>query len=224
MTEADGSQTTSPLSPGLERVLTRNAFYASRFYTVLGYCLLVLLLDGVLGGIAWYLVRHPTEPRYFPADTAGRLVYEVPLQEQNLSDQEIVDWVVHAVEAAYSYDFVNYHSQLQNAQMYFTDVGWREYMKGLQRSNNLIALVERKLIATAKVEGTPGLLKVGLTSQGRLAWKYQMQVLMHYKMPPFDGKQDYSNPLVVTVVVRREDILQSNNGLGIVQLNAFTAS
>jgi intracellular multiplication protein IcmL len=211
------------VSQGMLRVLTRNLFYRKRFHMLLGFCLLAVVFDLILGMIAWYLLRHPVEPLYFPTDKAGRLIYEVPLEDPNLSEKALSDWIVHAVEAAYSYDFINYRRQLQNAQAYFTDSGWGEYMKGLDRSRNLVGLVERKMVAIAKVFDVPVKIKEGLMG-GKLAWKFEVRVVMHYQMPPFDGKSDYENPLIVTVVVQRQDILQGQQGLGIVQLNAFAAS
>jgi hypothetical protein len=167
--------------------------------------------------------HHPRNPVYFPADAAGRLIQEVPLDQPVLSTQGVSDWALHAVESTLSFDFVNYHSQLQNAQVYFADSGWDAYMKGLAQSNNLLAFTQRKLVGIAKVTAPPKLLREGLLPDGRLAWKFEMPVLMEYRAPPFDEKSVFYNPLIVTLVVRREDILQGNAGLGIVQMNSTSA-
>jgi len=204
-------------------ILQRNAFYRQRFHLLAGLCVLSALMNLVLGGLLHWIVHHPRNPVYFPADSAGRLIQEVPLDQPVLSAQNVANWVIHAVESTLSFDFVNYHSQLQNAEVYFSDPGWVAYMKGLSQSNNLLAFTQRKLVGIAKVTGVPGLLKVGQLPDGRLAWKFEMPVLMEYRMPPFDEKSVFYNPLVVTVVVRREDILEGNNGLGIVQMNTASA-
>ena len=212
------------MEQGVLRVFSRNFYYREKFHYLLGFCLLVLMFDILLTVILIYIIRHPVHPRYFPADNAGRLIKEVPLSEANMSSEAVAAWVVQAVQVAYSYDFTHYHSQLQQAQQYFTEAGWSEYMKGLLRSNNMVALTERKLIVTARVVETPRLVKQGLTQDGRMAWKFEMPVLLHYQMPPFDGKADYDNPLYVTAVVQRQGVLSASSGLGLSQLNAFAAT
>src|SRR6185312_10643 len=119
------------LNDALVMVHMRNAFYRGKFRFALALYILSLIANAVLIGMIIYLWKHPTEPLYFPADKIGRLLEVVPLQDPNMSIQDVTNWAVEAVEATYSYDFMNYHEQLQSAQKYFTDYGWRNYIKAL---------------------------------------------------------------------------------------------
>ena len=206
----------------LTMVHLRNAFYRRKFRFILGVFVSSLIANVVLIGMVVFLVKNPTEPLYFPADSIGRLINVVPVQDANMSLQDVTSWAVEAVEAAYSYDFVNYRVQLQSAQKYFTNYGWRNYMKALGTSNNFKALTDRKFIIIAKVVEPPKLLVTGMLG-GAQAWKFQMPVLVTYLMPPFTDKSKFDNPLIVTVVVQRQDILQSYKGLGVIQLIANLA-
>lgn len=211
------------LDDALVMVHLRNAFYRQKFRFVLGIYFLTLVANIFLVGIIIWLVRNPTNPLYFPTDKVGRLIYVVPLQEANMSTQDVSNWTVEAIEAAYSYDFVNYRAQLQSAQKYYTDYGWQNYMKALTASNNFKALTQRKFIVVAKVVQPPTLLTQGLL-QGAQAWKFRMPVLVTYNMPPFNDKSKFSNPLIVTVVVQRQNVLSSYKGLGILQAVATIAT
>lgn len=205
-------------------VYTRNNFYRTKCHLALGIFLLSLVANAILIGILVYLVKTPPLPFYFAADEVGKLIQEVPVTQPVMSDEQLSAWVVKAVEQTYSYDFVNYRGQLQSTQKYFTEYGWRNYMKGLDASNNLTALTQRKLVAVAKVIDTPKLLKTGIIG-GALAWKYQMHVLVSYLQPPaYDDKTKLLNPLLVTVTVQRQKILQSYQGLGILQFVGEFAS
>lgn len=206
----------------LVMVHLRNAFYRGKFRFALALYILSLIANAVLIGMIIYLWRHPTAPLYFPADKIGRLIEVVPLQESNMSAQDVANWAVEAVEAAYSYDFMNYHEQLQNAQKYFTDYGWRNYMKALAASNNINALTQRKFVIIARVVEPPKIINQGILG-GAQSWKFEMPVLVTYLMPPFNDKSKFQNPLVVTAVIQRQDILQSYKGLGIIQLIANIA-
>jgi hypothetical protein len=206
----------------LVMIHARNAFYRQKYHVALGIFFLGVVVIAVLIGMLVYVIKHPPQPLYFATDDAGRFVMDVTLQQPNMSTGDVASWVVDAVQAAYSYDFLNYHTQLQGAQKYFTDYGWREYMKGLQASNNLLALTNRKQVVTARVIGAPQLIiEGGLGKEQIYAWKFQLRLLVTYLVPPnYDEKNRFQNSLIVTAIVERQSILSSYKGLGIVQMIA----
>lgn len=214
------SVTKQPLvDDALVLVHVRNEFYKEKHSTMFGVLMLGLGVIVILASMLVYLIEHPSHPLYFVTDKAGRLIQDVPLSQPNMSNADVVAWTKEAVEAAYTYNYVNYRSQLQNAQKYFMDFGWRSYMKGLGQSGNLLALTQRKFIVIAHVVGEPKLLGSGhLGAGGDLAWRFEMPVLVTYMKPPFDENSSFSNPLTVTVMVKRQSILSSYKGLGIVQI------
>ena len=124
-----------------------------------------------------------------------------------------------------SYNFINYRTDLQNAQKYFTDYGWRNYMKGLTASRNLNGVIDRKYIVIARVVDSPKLVGEG-TVGGAHAWKFRVPVLVTYWLPPYDENPNskFFNPLILTVLVQRQNLLTSYKGLGILQLIAEIAT
>jgi hypothetical protein len=198
-------------------IQVRNSFYKRKCYLALGISVLSVIVIATLIWMVFYLVKTPTEPRYFITDKLGRLLPDIPLQIPNMSLDGVTAWAVEAVEAAYSYDYINYHEQLQHAQIYFSDYGWRNYMKGLKDSGNMVALSERKMAIVAKVVGKPKLLVQGLMGQ-TYAWKFEIYLLATYYPAPYDEKSKFQNPLQLTVIVNRQNLLNSYKGLGIVQM------
>ena len=207
----------------LVMVHLRNNFYRRKFRFILAVYIISIIVNLVLIGIIIYLARHPTEPLYFPTDEIGRLLHEEPLPIASISTQDVSNWAVEAAQAAYSYDFVNYHAQLQSAQKYFTNYGWQNYMKALSASNNFRALTTRKFVVIAKVVAPPKLLVQGVLV-GAYSWKFEMPVLVTYLYPPFNDQSKFQNPLIVTMIVQRQSLLQSYQGLGILQLIANLAT
>jgi intracellular multiplication protein IcmL len=216
------TERSSPRDNALVKVFLRQIFYLQQLRLVLGAVLLNILLIVSLLAMLWYFIKHPVHPLYFATDKVGRLLVDPPLSQPNMSLDEVTNWVVNAVQVTYSYDFVNYRKQLQGSQKYFTDYGWRQYMKGLEVSNNLLALTEHKMIVSAKVVAKPKLLIQGILGS-RYAWKFEMPVLVTYLEPPYEDKNKFSNPLIVSVTVERQKLLESDHGLGIVQLIANLA-
>ncbi len=200
-------------------VYLRNEFYKKKFYALLAIFMLNLFAIGILAGMLTYLVKNPPHPLYFVADNVARLVKEIPVQDPNLSIEEVTAWAAEAVQLAYTYDYVNYRSQLQNAQKYFTDFGWRSYMNGLSKSNNLVALTKRSLIQIATIVQRPQLVVQG--HMGTVyAYQFKVPVLMTYWYPPYDDKAKIFNPLLVTVTIQRRNLFESYKGLGVAQMNA----
>ncbi len=203
----------------LVMISLRNEFYRKKYHFVLAVFFLSLIVVGVLIGMLMYLIKHPPQPYYFAADKAGRFIQEIPVTQPNMSTQEVAAWAVDAVESTYTYDYVNYRQQLQNAQKYFTEFGWRSYMKGLEDSLNLVALSKRQLMIIAKVVSPPKLIIEGPLGKSAIyAYKFDVQVLVTYYRPPYDDKSKFENPLDVNVIIERQDSLSSYKGLGIVQI------
>jgi hypothetical protein len=209
-------------------IYTRNEFYRKKYLWVLSVCALGLILIVALVGMLLYITRHPLEPLYFTTDKAGRLIQEVPVTSPNMSTDDVARWAVQAVIAANTYDFVNFHAQLQSAQKYFTDYGWRNYMKGLQASNNLLALTERKLIFLATQAGPVKLVAEGPVGRAAIyGYKFEIPMLITYLLPPYDGvnqKSKFANAYIFTVLIERQSFLNSDQGLGIMQIIGASAS
>lgn len=212
------------MDDALVLIFTRNSFYKRQYRLALGAFVLSLFVIAILISILVYLLTNPQKPLYFAADKVGRLIHEQPLTEPNMSPEAAVSWVIEAVESAYSYDFINFRSQLQNSEKYFTNYGWNQYMKALEASNNLLALNQRKMVVIAKVVEPPKLITAGILG-GSYAWKYQMPVLINYWLPPFNNKSHFYNPIEVSIIIQRQPLLKSYQGVGILQLiGSFGAS
>jgi intracellular multiplication protein IcmL len=205
-------------SDALQMIFSRNAFYRRLHFLILGVFVLCLLVIGILIGIIIYLIKNPTLPLYFATDSIGRLIKIIPIDRPNMTDDEVTAWVIDAIQTTLSYDYVNFRSQLQSSQRFFTDYGWSYYMKALASSGNLLALQQDRQIVITQLFKTPNITVRGLLA-GAYSWKFQMpEILVTYWKPPYDAKSKFSNALQGSVIVQRQPILQSYKGLGIVQL------
>ena len=79
------------------------------------------------------------------------------------------------------------------------------------------------MIITAKVVGQPEVLVEGPLGDV-YAWKFRMPMLVTFWQPPYDDNSSFQNAWVVNVIIKRESILQSVDGLGILQLLITAAS
>jgi len=193
-------------------VAMRNSFYRDGQRKVMIILLLSILCNFVLAGILTYIFTHPPEPKYFATSISGRITPLVALNEPNQSDSAVLQWANQAAIAAFSYNFVNYRTELQASSGFFTAEGWDQFLKALEDSNNLLAVKAKKLIVSAVATKAPVILQKGLLN-GRYAWRVQMPLLVTYQSASEFSQQNN----VVTVLISRVSTLNSPRGIGISQ-------
>lgn len=200
------------LDDAVEVVRLRNEFYRDSYRKVVGALLLCILTILMLIGALTYIVSNPPMPRYFATTTEGRIMPLVPLDRPNLSTAALLQWANTAAIAVYTFNFVNYRQALQAAAEYFTPEGWQGFMSALQSSNNLNAVLEKKLIVSAVATGAPVVLEQGLIL-GTYTWRVQMPLLITYQ----SASQFSQQAVTVTMLITRVSTLDSPLGIGIAQ-------
>jgi len=203
----------------LIKVAMRNTFYRDGQHKLLVIFLISVVVNIILAGLLSYIMLHPPIPKYFATSSNGRITPLFALSEPNTSDNAVLQWSSVATMAAYSYNFVNYRSELEAASGFFTGAGWDQFMEALQSSNNLAAVMSKKLVVSAVVTGAPVILKKGLLSD-RYAWRIQMPLLVTYQSASEFTQQN----LNVTLLVTRVDTLNSPIGIGIAQFISAPAN
>lgn len=193
-------------------VTMRNNFYRDGQRKMMVILLLSILGNFVLASMLAYLITHPPEPKYFATSINGRITPLFALNEPNQSDSAVLQWANQAAIAAFTYNFVNYRSELQASSGFFTADGWDQFLNALQQSNNLDAVKAKKLIVSAVATRAPVILQKGVLN-GRFAWRVQMPLLITYQSASEFSQQ--SN--VVTMLISRVSTLNSPRGIGIAQ-------
>lgn len=203
----------------LVAVALRNRFYRDGQRKLVTGLILSLLINILLGGALLYEMTHPPQPKYFATTINGRITPLFPLNEPNQSDSAVLQWANQAAIAAFTYNFVNYRSELQSSSGFFTAEGWQQFLTALQQSNNLDAVKAKKLIVSAVATRAPIILQKGLLN-GRYSWRVQMPLLVTYQSASEFSQQNN----VVTMLINRVSTLNSPRGIGISQFVVGPAS
>lgn len=200
------------LNDAVQTVELRREFYRDSYRKVIWallFCILIVLLQ--VGALV-YLILNPPTPKYFATSVDGRIMPLVPLDRPNLASSALLQWANTAAISAYTYNFVNYRQALQDAAQYFTPDGWQAFINALESSNNLNAVVDKKLIVSAVATGAPVVLEQGLIL-GTYTWKVQMPMLVTYQ----SASQFSQQSVTVTMLIQRVSTLTSPLGIGIAQ-------
>jgi intracellular multiplication protein IcmL len=196
----------------LVAVTLRNNYYRDGQRKLIVLTIISALTNVALVMMLGYIVSHPPEPRYFATSINGRITPLFALNAPNQSDSAVLQWANQAAIAAFSYNFVNYRSELQASSGFFTAEGWTQFLDALQQSNNLEAVKAKKLIVSAVATRAPIILQKGILN-GRYAWRIQMPLLVTYQSASEFSQQNS----VVTMLVTRVSTLNSPRGIGIAQ-------
>lgn len=207
--------------PSAEKViavsLARDAYANARLhYAVRIAAMLAVLLAISLVGV-FALWDRPPQFRYVLVDSEGKVLPQVPLNLSNHEDDFIVEWTVDAVTRLYSFDFVNYRQQFQEARKNLTAVGWESFEQAMKMSGNFNAVVANKFVTTAVPTGPGRITKVG-DVMGRHAWKVEFPMLLSYRRSAPRASETMQvtnqNLLMSVTVIRQPDYL-NEHGLGI---------
>ena len=196
----------------LQIVTLRNEFYRDNYRKVVAALLVSFFIILILAGALFYIVTNPPAPRYFATTNDGRILPLIPFDRPNLSNSAVLEWANTAAAATYSYNFINYRQALQQAADYFTAEGKQMFFNAIKSSNNLTAVIAKKLIVSAVATGVPVVLEQGVML-GRYTWKVQIPMLITFQ----SASQFSQQSVTVTMVIVRVSTLESPRGIGIAQ-------
>lgn len=164
-----------------------------------------------------YAVIHPPV-KYF-ATQDGRVIQLTPTDQPAYSDADVTDFGNRVIREAFTLDFVNYRTQMNNLLPRFSDEGFRSYYTALTTSNVLTAVKDKKM--NMSVMTSPGVVvSKGTLENGVYAWKIQYPT--KFKLTG----QTTSLPeqsFVISLLVQRTDPRLKNTGMEVSQLITYEA-
>lgn len=200
----------------IELVRLRNNFYRDNYRRLVGVLLLLIIINlGLIVAIV-YLITHRPTPQYFATSADGRITPLYTLSQPVVTPAELLQWSNQAVVDTYSYNFVNYRKELQDASQYFTPEGWNQFQTGLKATRNLETVIAKKMVVSATATGAPQITNQGILN-GRYAWTIRLPVLVTYENSSGERIQQ---PITVNLLVVRVSNLDTPKGIAIAQFVA----
>ena len=199
----------------LVAITLRRDFYRDNFRRCQVLCLILAAALFFETMVIMNFFNRPVTVQYFATDPQGRITKLQPLSQPVISQEAILSWANQAIVSAYTYNFVSYRGQLQKLSASFTPDGWMQFQDALTKTRNLQTVISQQLIATAVATGAP-VIEDQRVIAGRYSWKISMPVLVKYQ----SANKNYSQSLVVRVVIQRVPVYTNPKGVGIVQFIA----
>lgn len=199
----------------LVAITLRRDFYRDNFRRCQVLCIILVLVVIIETLFIVNIVNKPVQVQYFATDPQGRITKLQPLSQPVISQEAILNWANQAIVKAYTYNFVSYRSQLQELSDSFTPQGWEQFQNALTKTRNLQTVIAQQLVATAVATGAP-VIEDQKVIAGRYSWKISMPILVKYQ----SSNKNYSQSLIVRVVIQRVPVYTNPKGVGIVQFIA----
>lgn len=199
-----------------ELVLLRNHYYYDSYRRIMVIFLCLLILVITLTAAAFYERSKLPPPVYFATTNLGTPIQLLKLKESNVQPAALIEWAVEAATAAYTFNFVNYRKAFQDARSYFTKKGYDNFIQALKDSNNMIAVKDRKLVVSARINGEASILKdsnsdPNFRTEGAYTWQVEVPMILTYE----SATEKFVQNIILTMVITRVSMLESIEGLGI---------
>ena len=209
----------------LELVMMRNRFFYIFYRKQILIFMAALAIAVVSLASSVYFAGRKTPPQFLAATADMRVLPSHALDEpslpESLMDPAVTEWSWQAAQRLYNFDYVNWRSQINQAQEYFTVRGWNSYLGQLKDSKNLEAVQSMRLIAHVQPMGAPVILDKNITiTDGvrRLTWRvdFPVQVRWTANRPNTSG---FVQTGVIEMVIMRVSMSDSPKGIAIDQFN-----
>ena len=141
-------------------------------YTIIGICITLAI-------ILLMLYLFSVYPKYRTIQTIDNSVICELKPEENpmLTDVAIQDFAKSAVLSAYSFDYVNWRTQVENATTrYFTSDGRAAFNKAIRSSGSLNYIISNTLIMKSMAISSPQIEEKGVDNKGVPYWIVRMPI------------------------------------------------
>jgi intracellular multiplication protein IcmL len=194
----------------LEIIRLRNDFYRDGFYTIFIALLVTILVLVVLIATSIYLYTHKPPPVTFYTDSDLRAFPLQPVTEPYVKQADLIQWVSEVLPASFTFDFINYQTQLKNLQPYFTPAGWTALTALLEKHIDVKTLQTNKLFVNARAGGAPTIPNQGLID-GRYGWWIRSRMKINYS----SLERRYDTSIIIEALVVRVPTTNNLTGIAI---------
>jgi len=136
---------------------------------------------------------------YFQATEAQQLIQDVPLNQSNMSNNVLFNWVAESMMTAHTFNFINYETILENSREYFTRDGFESFLTALNDNKVIEDVRTNKYVLRGVPPNAPQITKEGLLANFYL-WKIKIPMVLRYRNVDTDRSIDAEITLLIVRV------------------------
>lgn len=173
---------------------------------------LIVVCAGLAGGLYYIWWTRPT-PTYFATTPEGKIFRMESLNRPYLNQKQLYQWAVEGAVASYTFDFVNFQRDIQEAKPYYTEAGYRQLLQALSSAGTINEIQTKKLVSTAVATGAPITRSEGVRND-RYYWVLQFPMKVTYQ----SASEVLPQNLIVTINISRVPVSENPKGVGITSI------
>lgn len=199
-----------------------NLVLYSIYKQLIGLSVFSTILLGVSAVGLFSLGNITVKPEFIEIDQENRIAKELPLNQPNMSDGEIIGETKSAVRKINTYSYANKEEQLADLEELFTQEGWKSFTNALVASGNLKAVDAGKNIVRVEFTGLSQIETKRETGVG-FVWKVLTPVKIYYIAPNTQLSRDRTQEGIVELYWVRVPFTEKKKGIGILRYNLDTS-
>ncbi len=200
------------LDAAKEKYVPKDNNFYRQYYSVFFYILMALIVILLIAvGLVLYQVANRPLPAFYAKQPDGKTMQILSFDEPNLLPDTIIRFASKAAVTAYTFDFLNYQTQIAAARPFFTSGGWSDFSSSI--SGVISSIVQKQLFVSSVVSGPPVISNQGPLPGKSYVWRVQIPFLVTYQSANIATTRKYF--VVVTVV--RVPTSENAQGIGIDQ-------
>lgn len=203
---------------GQRAIKARNDFYSdgASFMKKCSYASFVCMLAAI--GSAFYSASQKENNVYFAAKPNGDVIQLVALDQPNLSDAAVTNWLSRALIDTFDFRYNNVSDRLNSSTArWFTKEGGDQLVLALESGGNIASVKEKQLFVQLTLDTMPIIVdRATETANGQdtYAWKYEVPGMITY----ITRSKTYVDKVLFKVTVQRQSMISNPDGLGIANI------
>lgn len=202
----------------LQLVLERNSFYRNNYRKFVAILFVQSVLLLVVSVILYYTVVIKPSTTYFASTPDGVLIRLEPLTQPLKSNNFVAQWAAKSAQEVFSFDWINFRSQLSKASDNFTNQGYNSLIRSMNSSRYFDLVKSRKMIVSAVVTDPPIVLSAKSIS-GIYTWQISLRLLVKYQ--GINQDDNITMPMTIQMKVKRVSQKENIKGIGIDEFQAI---
>lgn len=206
-------------STGAARKVMLRTVFAQAQYRKLNLVFFICLISSGISCFNLYtIMTKPIPPRYIAITPDGKLLQEKPLTDDiGYEESDILEFSVRAIKKINTYDYLNYKYQWQESIEFFTDVGWKNYVKSLYDTQIINTLLLKKSTAVINITSPPTVIKKGTDEKNNnfYTWYVKTPVSIFYSEGNKLGNDGIRLGGDIYITITRVKLNENPKGIGI---------
>lgn len=202
----------------LQLVLERNAFYRNNYRRFVAILMVQSVLLLAISVTLYYTVVIKPSTTYFASTPDGVLIRLEPLNQPLKSNTSVAQWAAKSAQQVFSFDWINFRTQLSAASQNFTSNGYDSLVSSMNKNRYFDLVKSRKMIVSSVVTDPPIIISAK-SIRGIFTWQISMRMLVKYQ--GVNENDSITMPLTVQMKVKRVSQKENIQGIGIDEFQAI---